>query len=291
MHVMVKGLEYRREYNGCCGTVIRQSHCLKWIVEVKVKKEADEKVGSRDRTPEPDQKLASKNKCDNFVLLMLCGENIAAPSAYPGYDQDLLPTDDKEIQKRYGSEATLHCTIQSSPSESKESIARRLSSSRPDIARIKSRELEILRELAEAREKGFKLVADKAETKLSEHYVNSKLLRNGWCGLGLKLSAAAPYRVLNPRPSLVGATDNDKDAGDTGPEFDVILQVEGIDLERLKLHEVCICQKRGLIYIRNACIALKLMCSDMCKRRAGANADQGATRFSPLSHRGLCTLK
>lgn len=183
------------------------------------------------------------------------------------------------------------CTIQSSPSESKESIARRLSSSRPDIARIKSRELEILRELAEAREKGFKLVADKAETKLSEHYVNSKLLRNGWCGLGLKLSAAAPYRVLNPRPSLVGATDNDKDAGDTGPEFDVILQVEGIDLERLKLHEVCICQKRGLIYIRNACIALKLMCSDMCKRRAGANADQGATRFSPLSHRGLCTLK
>jgi hypothetical protein len=189
------------------------------------------------------------------------------------------------------------CTIQSSPSESKESIARRLSSSRPDIARIKSRELEILRELAEAREKGFKLVADKAETKLSEHYVNSKLLRNGWCGLGLKLSAAAPYRVLNPRPSLVGATDNDKDAGDTGPEFDVILQVEGIDLEHLKLHEVCICIVACHLSEREASSTLelhayKLMCLDMCKRRrAGANADQGATRFSSLSHRGLCTLK
>jgi len=133
------------------------------------------------------------------------------------------------------------CTIQSSPSESKDSIARRLSSSRPDIPRIKSRELEILRELAEAREKGFKLVAGKAETKLSEHYLNSRHLRNGWCGLGLKLSAAAPYSICTPGAALVGAlTDNDNDTGGQGPDFDMILQVEGIDLEHLKLHEVCI---------------------------------------------------
>jgi hypothetical protein len=252
-----------------------------------VKKEADEKVGNKDRTPEPDHKLAStpisKNKCDNFVLLMLCGENIAAPSAYPGYDQDLLPTssqDDKEIEKKYGSGATLHRTIRSSPSESKDSIARRLSAFKPDIARIKSRELEILRELAEAREKGFKLVADKAETKLSEHYLNSKHLRNGWCGLGLKLSAAAPYRIC--------ITDNDKHAGDTGPEFVVILQVEGIDLEHLKLHEVCICIVACHLSEREASSTLelhayKLMYLDMCKRRrAGANADKGPPG-SPLS--------
>ena len=37
--------------------------------------------------------------------------------------------------------------------------------------------------------------------------------------------------------------------------------------------------------------AYKLMCLDVCKRRAGANTDQRTTRFCPLSHRGICTLQ
>ena len=203
----------------------------------------------------------------------------------------------KSLEEPSLSDSEPVCTIQSSPSESKDSIARRLASSRPDIPRVKSRELEILRELAEAREKGFKLVADKAATKLSEHYSNSKHLRNGWCGLGLKLSAAAPYRICTPGAALVGAlTDNDKDTADQGPEFDMLLQVEGIDLEHLKLHEVCIRFVAFHLSEREVSSTLemhayKLMCLDMCKRHAGANADQGATRFCPLSHRGLGTLK
>ena len=64
------------------------------------------------------------------------------------------------------------------------------------IARIKEREIQIIRELAEARAKGFMLVADQAESKLSEHYVRSKHLRNGWCRLGFMLSTVAPYRIL-----------------------------------------------------------------------------------------------
>ena len=124
-----------------------------------------------------------------------------------------------------------------------------------DVGQVKRREVEIIREIAQARANGFTASAEKQVSKLEEHFVNSRHLRKEWCGLGLRLSPAAPYLICRRHGDVeggglggggrgAGGDTSEKldhkcnDTDEVKPNLDTLLKVEGIDLKYLKLNEV-----------------------------------------------------
>ena len=98
------------------------------------------------------------------------------------------------------------------------------------IIAIKQRDWQLLHLIAEYRKAGFIISADRAAQRLEEHVRNSRQVRAGWRGLGLKLSPIAPYRI---------ATDSGAQGpGEEDPACTTIVSVDGIELACLELHEV-----------------------------------------------------
>ena len=97
------------------------------------------------------------------------------------------------------------------------------------ITAIKQRDWQLLHLIAEYRKGGFVNSADRAAQRLQEHVRNSRQVRAGWRGLGLKLSPTAPYRI---------AADSAAQGLGENPACTTIVSVDGIELACLELHEV-----------------------------------------------------
>ena len=107
--------------------------------------------------------------------------------------------------------------------------------------RVKKRDIELLRAIAENRAKGYLISADQVENQLTDHLQNSREMAATWGGLGLKLSSSAPYRV-QPASGAQREPDGGKaiveGGGGERAGFDTIIAIEGIDLGNLNKKEV-----------------------------------------------------
>jgi C-terminal processing protease CtpA/Prc len=97
--------------------------------------------------------------------------------------------------------------------------------------RVKSRDIQLLAQLASARKQGYKLSAEKAQDQLTEHVRNSRQVRREWCGLGWRLSSAPPY-------TIVDAQTADSPEAEELSGYNIVLVVEGVPVENLLLAEL-----------------------------------------------------
>ena len=132
-------------------------------------------------------------------------------------------------------------------------------------ASVKNKDKYLIREIAMNRQLGAEgsPKAKEASERLSEHVSKSGEMRKGWCGLGLKLSSSAPYRVLKASKTRATAivakpSSQQGELRSAIDDFDTLLAVDDIDITHLKLQEVQIL----IVGPPGSCLTLTLALQD-----------------------------